>query len=230
MASRITDAQLQLTLKKVNRAALVCTIVFGIRFLVWVYGSLVFSLDVIPKTDVIYDIDQFLYPTFHYTFPEIVSDTALLLVLSPNEAEYVSRIQRRNTEDEDDDPPLTNLLVQVSRENKSSSYASVNTISRVDQDDEERRRSRPKATNHGRSSRAISLDDSQVEDYPRDASTLLGESTFYRDSESGSDYNDQQQSDSRDRDRDPYRDVDTPRQNNKKQRTDSLNQPLLSRG
>jgi len=47
------------TLRKVNLTAFVCTIVFGIRFISWIYGSLIYDLNVISaESPLVWDLDQ----------------------------------------------------------------------------------------------------------------------------------------------------------------------------
>jgi len=172
-------SDLRITVAKVNRTALVCTIVFGLRFISWLYGSLLFDLEVIPLTDWMLDIDQVFYPTVHYTLPDVVPDVVLLLLLSPNEKDYQSKMMDKEF-DEDEEGDVTPIVRALSSIDKRSSGGSINS-SRVDQDDEERIRSRQKYQRSGRTTSLVS-EDSFLDEFPKEASTLLDESA-----ETGSD-------------------------------------------
>jgi len=73
------------TLKKVRVVALVCTVIFAMRFAVWLLGTLMFDWNVIAHTTVLMDIDEIVYPTFYYTIPDVIPSVCVLAVLTPSE-------------------------------------------------------------------------------------------------------------------------------------------------
>jgi hypothetical protein len=158
------DEKIKFTLKKVNYTALICTIIFGIRFLSWAYGSLVFDLYLVDEKQWMWDIDQVLYPTVHYTLPDIIPDVVLLLLLSPNASEYVQTTPGDEEEGEDYDPQF---VYHLSVNHPPSSGGSA-----IDQDDDERMRSKKKI--YKRSGRTSSLEDDILENYQKEASTIIG--------------------------------------------------------
>jgi len=79
-----SNTKMRLSLKKVNYVSLLCTLSFAIRFVFWLYGTLVYEVKIVPRGSVEAAIDQALYPTMWYTVPDIVPSLALLKVLCPN--------------------------------------------------------------------------------------------------------------------------------------------------
>ena len=71
------------TIKRVELLSLVCTLVFGLRFLLWAWGALVFDFKVLQLQGFSLWLENALYPTCYYTLPEVVASVALLLVLAP---------------------------------------------------------------------------------------------------------------------------------------------------
>jgi len=168
-------ADIKLTLNKVNFTAFVCTVVFGIRFLSWAYGDLVFNLYIIPETTWMWDLDQIFYPTIHYTLPDIVPDVLLLHLLSPNASEYTIPVADDDFGDDEDssssnqEAPVINYQLSINSD-QHRSYASL-----IDQDDEERRTKKKKKSTRSTSSTGSN----SYHSYKRDGSFLMGSKSFY---------------------------------------------------
>jgi len=73
------------TVKKVNIVSFLCAVSFAERTAFWIYGSLVFEIQVLPEGNVEDEIDWMLYPTLWYTVPDILPSLALLVVLTPKQ-------------------------------------------------------------------------------------------------------------------------------------------------
>jgi len=162
------------TLKKVNFTAFICTVIFGIRFISWAYGSLVYNLYLIPETTWMWDLDQIFYPTIHYTLPDIIPDIVLLRLLSPNTSEYVIPENYNNFDDDtdsesgQDQSPVINYQLSINSDQKNNrSYASI-----IDQDDDERRMKKKKKSTSSTGSNSF-------HSYKKDGSFLLGSKSFY---------------------------------------------------
>jgi len=168
-------ADIKLTLNKVNFTAFVCTVVFGIRFLSWAYGDLVFNLYIIPETTWMWDLDQIFYPTIHYTIPDIVPDVLLLHLLSPNASDYTLPNNDGDFGDDEDssssnqEAPVINYQLSINSD-QHRSYASL-----IDQDDEERRTKKKKKSTRSTSSTGSN----SYHSYKRDGSFLMGSKSFY---------------------------------------------------
>jgi len=78
------SADLQLVLRKVTTVALLCTICFALRCIVWVIFGLLFEdFSLITQTHAVSVMDSIVYPTLFYTIPDVVPSLGILVVMIP---------------------------------------------------------------------------------------------------------------------------------------------------
>jgi len=78
------SGELQSILRKVTTVALLCTICFALRCIVWViFGLFYEDFSLITETHAVSVMDSIVYPTLFYTIPDVVPSVGILIVMIP---------------------------------------------------------------------------------------------------------------------------------------------------